>query len=42
MYIRTENGVEKLTDEEYTERFPEQIPTYVELRAAEYPSIGDQ
>ena len=42
MYIRTENGVEKLTDEGYEARFPKPKPTYAELREAEYGTVQEQ
>ena len=40
MYIRTENGIEKLTDEQVEARKPK--PTYIELRNAERGSLGSQ
>jgi hypothetical protein len=41
-YIRTENGVEKFTDEEYAVRFPKPEKTAIELRQAEYGSAIEQ
>jgi len=40
MYIRTEKGIEKLTDEQAEARKPK--PTYIELRNAERGSLGSQ
>jgi len=42
MYIRTENGVEKLTQEEYELRFPQTEPTQIEKRIVAYGNIGSQ
>ena len=39
-YIRTENGLEKLTDEQAEAREPK--PTYAELRQEEYGSVQEQ
>ena len=41
-YIRTENGVEKLTDEEYEARFPKPELGYAEKRQSEYGSWQEQ
>ena len=40
-YIRTEKGVEKLTEAEYKKRFPE-VKTYKELRQDAYGNLSEQ
>ena len=43
-YIRTENGLEKFTEEQYEEYIASKQPekTYAEKRKEEYPEIGNQ
>jgi len=41
-YVRTENGLEKLTDAEYAERFPIPEKTYKEKRIEEYGTVPEQ
>lgn len=41
-YIRTEQGLEQLTDAEYQARFPQPEPTYIDLRLAAYGSVPEQ
>ena len=42
MYIRTENGVEKLTKKQYDAKFPEVEKGYAELRKEAYGSWNEQ
>jgi len=41
-YIRTTNGIEKLTDEQVLEKFPPKPKNYIEKRQEAYGSVEQQ